>query len=563
MKKTIILVLLVLAFFPIVNAQDYDFTSLSWNGTIDFVLEKDLLNETEQIIGTATIYNTEEYPLLGAKLALQIAQGTYNYPSQFNNEDNIIFEKIIDINGWVLPKSKRTISFQLPAQKTGKYRIDLYSSVIKSKFIGANWIFLSPISKEFTVEGNPKEKNLKIFRAITSFNDVVGPVGFPANAGEEIKGKIFVINPSDKQKTNLSIGIRICEWGSIFCENSPEKKFNLNTIAANEIGSVDVSINAPEIPSAYEIEIIVYNKEDIESIYKNRVIVSGGTAKVRKVTFNGLKDKNYSFDVLISGSPDHFSKPNFENFSLNMKLSKNDLLVEEKSIEIEKIIFDEIQNHNFSLSENEIDKACFLIEKSGTKFDEVCFVIPLEDLQANYDELNPKMVKITWTYEKSLKNLNIILTKETPMNSRVRISLDENTIYLEDIKGVNLFEKNFTQNPENLTLIVDDFDAKMQEVIRLNLRVDEELRYSEILNEQTNDAQSICNGIFCEEDTVCDSQTILVNDKACCLTQCIPQKEGDAKNNLFGIPLILWIALIVLVLATMIGSSVLKRVIKK
>jgi hypothetical protein len=462
-----------------------------------------------------------------------------------------------------LPHSKKTFSFELPAQKAGDYRIDFYSSVGKAKFIGANWIFLSPLTKNFSVTGNKSEDKVRIYREITQFNNIIGPVGFPVEAGSEVNGKVYVYNPSSKQKTGLEVGLRVCEWGSPFCKNETEQRFPLPAINANEVRSTAVSVIAPNIPSAYEINITIYNKNEIESIYKNRLIVEGGTAKVRKIMVDGLASENYSFEVLISSSPDHFNMPEFDEFSLKMKLTNQGDLVDEQETIISKIIFDEIQKHSFNPKVSAFDKACFSVEKNSLKYDEVCIDVPIKEIQADYYVENPKTINVVWDYEKSSKNLKITLTKDSLMDARVRLGLDQTTIYVEDIKGVSSFEKNLTQDMENLVLIVDDFDAKIQQVIHINLRVDEKLADQPILNERPSDSYEICPGIVCLEGSVCDSQPLLVNNQACCLTKCIEDNESSKENEILGIPLIVWIALILVIIAAYIASSALKRVMKK
>ena len=181
-------------------------------------------------------------------------------------------------------------------------------------------------------------------------------MGFPVKPGEQIFGEITVVNKSSSKKTNLELKVGICEWALPFCANLQETKVNVPDLAPNESTKVKVSIQAPQIPSAYEINMVLSSNNSIESIYKNRAIVSGGTAKVRKIFLSGLDSKNYSLNIVFAGIPDHFSTPVFDGFELLVQVFNNKALSEEKTVKIKSIKTGEVMQEAFGFSSKYFDE---------------------------------------------------------------------------------------------------------------------------------------------------------------------------------------------------------------
>lgn len=561
----VLVVLLALSVCFTGPAFSYSADDLKWNGFINVYLDKASFSDSENISGRIAITNQEDYPIVGASLVFQLGQGEYAYPSASAN-DNIVSESSIgDI--WVLPKSIKTIEFSLPKQFAGNYHLDVYSWVLKSKFVGSNSIFLSPQSISLAVTGSNGSSEAAYERAVIVRNETVfsssdgsgiGPDGFPAKAGSQITGKVVVQNNSKSGKSALKVVVSLCDWSNVFCTSAEEKEFSVPSLSAGDKKTVDVSFNAPNIPSAYEINIKLVGPNGIESIYKNRMIVSGGTAKVRKVLIDGLADSNYSVKVLYSGSPDHFSNPTFENFSAFLEVFDENKQLEEKRSDISSIGPDEIKDVVFGISSYPFSKLCAGFEKQGVKVEEECFSVPLKALEEAYAARYPEMVKATWSYDESAQEFSLNLSKPRTKNLdlRIRIFGEEGTVLLESIKQQSPFNKTFSLPKENLTLLVDDFNAKRQLVIPLAL---DKSALLDATNTGNQLSQQVCAGKVCSANESCTAATYASAGGACCTSECASSISSEQPFVLLSLPLITWVAIFVAALAIMVLVSVLSR----
>jgi hypothetical protein len=538
---------------------------LVWNGTANINLTKDSFSDSEPITGTITINNLESFPIVGGKFVLQLAEGEYIYPSQSAITDNVFLEKIVDFD-WVLPLSQKEIPFSISPQKSGSYRIDAYAWISKSKFIGASNILYNPISKAFTVTGNSSVQRAQIFRLPTTFERYSGPVGFPIQEGTKFNGEIVINNPSSQAKNNLKIGLTLCEWASPFCEGK-ESLFDVPSIQAKTTLAVSVNLTAPSVPSAYEINIVLYNGSEIESIYKSRVIVSGGTAKARKVFINGLDTKNYSIGIITAGSPDHFNYPDFNNFNIAVTVFDGNNGEETKSVDINSIGTRDMIRNDFALDSKSFNKLCVTITKSGNTFDKQCFNVPLLEIQAAYDAEHPKLVQVSYTYNDSTGALSIKLNKSgESINARMRLFKSEATILEENVNANEAFEKTLWVGKENLLLTVDDFDAKEQIVLALNFAVAPSDRNQAIIGESLSgeyNALPECTFKVCETGSVCRTSGYDSRQGTCCPSDCISPITSESEANLFSIPLILWVAIVFAIIAIISAFSAVKSVRRK
>lgn len=535
----------------------------TWKGLIELNLSKTNFSQNEPITGTIRIHNQENYPIVGQRIVLQIAQGDYSYPSQLNSNDNIILEETIN-EIWVLPDSYVDVPFSLPNQGGGDFRIDLYSWVVKSKFIGSSSILMAPVSQKFSVEGQEREKDAIIHRELTIFEKrFVGPVGFPIESGQGFTGNIYVYNPTDKTKSNLKIGIKMCDWAIVFCETSEEKFFDVPSLSPGEDSSVVVDLTAPEIPSAYAMQITLYNGEKVESIYKSRVIVTGGTAKLRKIYLDGLATKNYSINIFYSGSPDHFTNPIFEDFSLGLEIFRNDEIIEEDSVNVDSIEVLEIAQQKFMINSKIFDKVCVNITKDSTIYEQECFNVPIEEIQTFYDEENPQVVQVNWTYNEKKEELEFTLTREEEMDARVFIITSDKTIYEKAFAGSENFTETIYLPKENYTMVVDDFIAKKQIHYDLFFNVDAKLLDQEIIGDLSTESKGIpqCLGTICEQGTVCAGMSYESIEGICCTTSCI-QAINPLETQFLSIPLIFWVAIIFVIIAIFIGVKAIERLRK-
>jgi hypothetical protein len=505
--------------------------------------------------------NSEKYALLGQRIILQVGTGNYSYPSELA-KDNIIQEQVFEDN-WILPRQKKRIDFSLGKLNAGKYHLDVYSWVLKSMFIGSNAIMYNPTTEYFTVNGEAKQE-IFINRSETNFgkDNTIGPLGFPVEVNEKFNGEVYITNNTTSEKNNLKLVIQLCDWSTSFCsgdlfesgQEKIEKEFNVPKIGAEETINFNVEMTAPSTPSAYEINLILKENDEVLSIYKNRIIVTGGTAKIRKIIFDGLKFKDYKLNVLFAGSPDHFTYPDFENFNLKMTVFNEGIVLDTKEENISKIETGQVKGQIFSIEESIFDKICVEINKDTVVYDKECFTIDIELLQKDYDETYPEEMKISYNYNEINEELELSLSKEilNKIDARVRVLGNDNLVFVNEfIKQAGTYANNFSLKKDNYTLIIDDFTAKKQQVIYLNL----------VGNNIATDTalENSCVGQICGEGTVCSTNTYKSLNGDCCKSECIPSSNSQGILGILTIPLIFWIALILIIISGVILFNVIKN----
>jgi hypothetical protein len=554
--------LLIVLFLPI--AISASLTDIEWAGSMNVELSKTTFAPGEKITGSIGLMNLESYPILGGQIVIQVASGTYSYPSHEAN-DNIVYESTL-ANEWLLPNSNKKIDFEIDSLPSGDYRLDAYAWVVRSKFIGLSSILLSPVSTPFSVSGT-KEKGIIIDRMNTVFSNSkgqsIGPVGFPAPAGSEINGKVILKNLGTTVKKDVKVVLETCEWSVVFCTTPTKKEFLVGEIAAGATKEVLVNLTVPSLPSAYEINIIASSNSVIESIYKNRVIVEGPTAKIRKIALGGLNNKNYFFNIFYAGSPDHFNKPDFGAFNASMEIYLEGKIIDTKTIAIPGIKFTDVNSIVLSTTAKSFDKACFKFEQNGITYDYICVSLAqLKEIQEDYDNTYPPLVNVIWVYDEESNSLSVKLSKEK-INSRIKLFLDESVIFESTV----LTDAEYTEliplaKKENLSLVVDDFDARRQQVFSIDIKTKiEETPY--LVTTDVNDPQSICRGTICGANQVCSGEANKIGEVICCKTECKEAELLPIISTLQTIPLILWIALVLVIIAIFSGVKVIQEGKKK
>jgi len=535
-------------------AGEISSNELAWNAGLNIKLDKQTYQLNEQITGEITIENRENAPLVGTKIVLQIVQGSYYYPSQFNNAEIVLHEEIADFN-WVLQGTKKSMKFILPAQRSGEYRVDAYAWAAKSVMIGASNILLNPSSATFIVPGE-KYKRPTIFREITLFNGKVGPVGFPIEAGGIIKGSIALTAIPSTGFSNLKIGAVICEWATPFCDNEKEVKADFGNIDVGGNAYAVIELKAPEISSAYEIFFKVYSGNEVIGIYKSRAIVTGPTAKTRKVLIEGLAKRSYSIKTYLTGTPDHFGMASFTDFDLKIETYKDGNTVFSKTERIPLIEYADILFKEFEVGRILFDKVCVFVEKEGKIYDKVCFLAPMKEIQAEYDLLYPTPVSVDWKYYPENNALKITLTKEK-INSKIRLFSSDQMYIEEMINENNVYTKTITIPKENLTLTVDDIDAKEQQVFQINLGAGGDETGNLIIETGVKPIEE-CSGKICENGQVCTLKTTPSIQGECCMDKCVAFGEIKPQDGKEMVPLILLVAIILTVIAVFVLYKAIK-----
>lgn len=558
--KNFLIIIILLSSFGLVFAQNEEYTleDILWNGYINIYLDKEEFDLGEEVTGYLTMENSEYYPLIGQRIILQVSTQKNYYPSHLSNS-NIILENVFE-DQWILPRTIKRFEFSLGKLPAGNYYANAYSWVLKSMFVGSNAILFNPVSKNFTVKG---EENPQIFieRSTTNFgeNKIVGPLGFLIQEGQEFPGEIFITNSTNQTKNNLKLIIELCDWSSAFCEGdlfeSENKKIlkeiNVPQLQPNQTIKIETTMIAPQIPSAYEINMKLKENEKIHSIYKNRLIVEGGTAKLRKILFDGLADRNYILQILIAGSPDHFTYPDFDNFNLKMTIYNNNIILNEQETSFDKIKTGQVKSHIFEIEEKIFDRICVEVNKDQVVYDKDCFTIDIELLQKEYDQANPEEMQITHNYNSNTKQLTLTLAKQKQnlINARIQI-LTENNVRIKNqtVNTTTPYNQVFDLERNNYTLIIDDYDSQTQKIIYLHLNEETPFAFDETMN--------ACPGVVCPSSMVCSIQTFESSDGSCCLGDCITDLTRQGTLGINTIPLIFWIALIFLITAIAILLNV-------
>ncbi|NMA44610.1 MAG: hypothetical protein GX950_02255 [Candidatus Diapherotrites archaeon] len=548
----LVILLLCPQFFAMYTSED-----ITWNGFVEIFFDNETFDSSSEITGSIFVNNIEDYPIIGGRLVLQVVEIN---PNQSNDslKENIVYETSVD-NIWIIPVYGKKIEFKLPKLSGGNYRLDTYFWVLKSKMVGSSAILYNPISKNFSVKG-PEKSKVVILRDKTYFgNNVKDQVGFPAIGGKEFSGKIFIKNESSKEKKDLSLIVTICDWASAFCnEEIITKEIKINNILANEEKEIDVSLIAPKIPSAYEINLKLVGDGSIESIYKNRVIVTGPTAKLRKIFMTGIENENYGFTATFTGSPDHFTYPVFENFEIKFELYNLNKKLEEKSETINKLSTTELDSKYFKVDSKEFDKACVLITKENIVYEKECFEINLKELKNSYESVYPTLVDVEWNYNEDNEVLEIVLKKDL-INAKIILLSEDRTIFEKKVVGkVNKYSTTFSTPKRTILLLVDDLDALIQQSFTLSL--DPKVDLTKSVADDFSQEKTICSGSMCPNGYICSGQTYNTDEGVCCPTECIKQTEYDSQESL--IPNILFVSIIFLVIAIFVAFSTFKKVKK-
>ncbi|MDD3159652.1 MAG: hypothetical protein PHQ98_01655 [Candidatus ainarchaeum sp.] len=559
LKENILIISIIFCFLtiPVFSQAISNYQNTFWQGSINVIFDKDNFSENENITGKIILSNSEDYPLLNGTIVLNISQGTFSYPSQLSDSDNILdYSKINNI--YVSANSIKEINFNLPNKSSGKYRLDIYAWVMKSNLIGSDSIYVSPVSKEFTVNNSPIDySQVKILRTKTNFNNVVGPVGFATKTNEKYFGKIFIQNDSNLKLNDLTLEIQICDWSVAFCDSNNLFSKSITNIGlnSNEAKSIDVNLISPLLPSAYEIKMILKDSKKIYSIYSSRMIVIGPTAKIRKIYIDGIGTNNYSLNTIYAGSPDHFTYPIFENFTIETEVYSSSSS-KKYAEQISSIKTNELFSYKLNIDEKQFDKICQRIKQDNVVYDEECFSVPLNDLENEYSLRYPKVVDVNYIYTESSNNLQINLSKEININGKITIFDDSDFVIEEMIIDSKNFSKSYTVKKSNLTLVIDDYDAKKQLIYTI-----EAAKENNLVNEiDVNKIENLtyCKGQICGENTVCSKDTIDSIEGKCCTSECISVIEGNTLD-LITIPLILFVAIIILIISILIFVSILKR----
>ncbi len=315
---------IIMCFGSSYAAQDND---LFYSGDVTYDI-KNTYNAGDNIETTLVVANKEKFPLIDAYVIVDITQGCENptYPSQDSDCDNVFFEKIIrNLNIDPLSQVSIPFSYKLPHDlKSGTYRMDVYLRTKKTPMLGMAHIFLPGRHSSFKVTGSGTEPSVKILRTQTEILDTTGPVGPPAEPSSKVTGSVFIENSKTSQVDGLSLFVGVCSWDDTGCESYVWKNTYPFSITASETKKIDFSFNAPKKPDAYAVRLEVKDKNgETKSLYRSRLIVTGKTAKIRKLWIGKRyynTGETVEINTMLFGSPDHYTYPVVNNANLLVSL---------------------------------------------------------------------------------------------------------------------------------------------------------------------------------------------------------------------------------------------------
>ncbi|MFH1431823.1 MAG: hypothetical protein ABIG84_01275 [archaeon] len=457
-------------------------SDLFYSGDVSYDL-KDTYNAGDSIQTDITASNMEEFPITGAYLVIEILEGCMDpvYPSQDSDCDNIFFEKVMPgINLDPLSQVSVPFSYILPSDlKTGTYRMDVYLRTQKTPIVGMAHIFLPSRYKSFAVKGTGVEPSLKIQRTTTKILGATGPVGPPALPGSLVEGTVYIKNIKAVEEDGLSLLVAICSWDDTGCEN---KYVWQNTypfsIGPTETKGIGISFDAPEKPDAYAIRLELKDKKrDIRSIYRSRLVVTGTSAKVRKLWVDKRyynADEKVELNTLIFTSPDHYTNP---------VMYKSNLLVSVKDLNSDKIVFHNTEEiPELSGDVPSVSKKYSFVTTDVLERFEICAQVNSKDNEI-YDKYCYEIDSSKFSSESRKYSLNEkIFDRETmefsadlcvsddndrPVSSNAGISITDLknrvSVMRENIKIDSCHPVRFTYKPDvSYRMLINDEDLKKQ-----------------------------------------------------------------------------------------------------
>ena len=406
-----------------------------YKGNLQIDLQDSELSPGEEQSIDIKVSNNDDRPIVDGYVVLHLVRGEEPYyPSQKSDKDNVILEKKVeDIN--LRSGETRNIqeTIEIPSEPaSGSYRVDAYFKTTRTPVSGLPFIFSSPKYESFEVSGG-EEGSIKVLRTETvlqgvnetagdwdpetrNFNntrwpELTGPVGVLVTEDmETVDGEIVVENTGETE--DGQVHVTICEWDDTACDNEVDSVNRETEFQTGEETWVPVELSAPEDPGAYAVRIEARVDGEMRSLYRNRIIKEGKTARIRKMTV----DKPYhaggeqlSVGVLAGTSPDHYTDPVMEGLSASVAVKDLDtdetIMQKEKDIVrlsettiFEQLYFnttleDEVSRYEVSASisnDGEIyDTHSYIVDSS--KFSTDIKNIELEDYRFNNSELSARL----------------------------------------------------------------------------------------------------------------------------------------------------------------------------
>ncbi len=552
-------------------------TFLFYNGFMEVNLDKETFNAGESLVGMIELGNFEGVGFNDAQVVLEVVSGGKDalaYPSQLGDDGTIISETKIPAK--LAAGGQRKIPFEIPLPadlKAGTYTIDAYYAANRAPVVGIPHIFISPASTEFSVKGNGEFPQLSIVRTKTTFNGQAGPVGPPIEGGKEILGSVYVKNLTPKEIKDTTVWAGLCMWDdtSNSCDSFLSEDSEKANFSAGKEAEVKLSLRAPEMPGAYAIRIEVRDKDNrLVSLYRNRAIVVGGTARIKKMDVSTQKlesGKEAVINILLGSSPDHYTNPDFNDFDVRVWVEGGGSeKLFEKATHIDSITLAELEKElSFGFTPEETLRAfrvCASVEKIRTVFDSYCLDVaeleggPSQEKRAGID-VNTSYNPATGTFSATVcgfgkdgqgegLDIGMLLVEQETGEKMIDSKYIGEECYTDSVKI----------NPSRHLLVVDDFRNASQ--------FNRELDFSAPAQIPSCTEQG---GMLCSQGEECTGATIKSREAmACCSSECRAPQTGigveayplGTDTGISGL-LAPAIAIVVIVVALALGAAWMRK----
>ncbi len=531
------------------------FANLFYSGYLHTALSKQEYAPGEALTGSAEIGNFETVAFNDGYLVLELvagAKGSIGYPSQLTDDGIIFYEE--KISAPLAAGSQRQIPFKiaLPIDlKPGTYTLEAYYLTKRAPVSGVAHLLLTPVPAEFSVAKNQKGSanfpELGIVKTKTVFNSQAGPVGPPVEPGGKIEGKVFVKNNSGNSISG-TVWAGLCGWDDTSCGQFLSEDLLEAVFEPGRETEVALSLEAPKLAGAYAIRIEARDSQGrLVSLYRNRAIVTGPAARIKKLSISTQSlepGKAAAISLLLGASPDHYTKPDLDDFDIRAWIDGNDgQRIFEKTEHVDSLKFwDAEREFEFPFTAQKSAKrftVCASAEKNGTTIDKYCFeALELADWKAQAAQKNGLDVKADY----SPANGSLAITV-CPRPQDANLSgLDIGMLLIRQDSGQKLLDTKFRGAQGGAEAARCYSETVRAEPAIYLLAVDDYLSGSQ--TDRTLDfsarpgfpACSELGGTLCPQGEACDGNWIsAIENSLCCSGPCIPE-QAPVTSEPYSVP---------------------------
>ena len=569
MKRILIIALLLLLQPIVFSAAEVSYMGfgpfLRYNAFVSAELNKTTFEAGETMEVSLTASSLEGYPLPDVYIIAEITSADIYYPTQADDAGVIFYEKVLPKFSLPSYENKHmSFSYKIPEElANGTYYLNLYMRTPVSLMLtgGVPSLTAAPLLYAFEVSsGGDEFPSANIVRTKSYFVGYEskawkGPVGAPVEADSTVQGKIFVQNLLSEKLDNLKLVVSVCEWDDSVCSDFlSTEEFIVGSLAADEEKSIDVSVKAPSIPGAYSVRLELADDSKLLSLYRNRLIVMGGTSKIRTLFINDhsiASGDPIIINACIGSSPDHYTNPDFEDFVFEASVKENGGKIISESVNVPILPKEGDDVVCITITKEAPEdlvnyEVCGEITKSGVTHDKYCFAVVGQEFVVYKPPVSD--ISVEWDYDVPAKMLEMKFTQleeELPLELKYFIFDDKGVITKEDITADSKKNVSYRIEQGSYKLVVTDLQSRAQKTIELEFAAGttpaDKLPSCKALGGNVCSKSQVCLGDFTKAEET----------EFCCMGTCKleePLRSGDPieKMEIAGFLLYLIGALIVI-----------------